>query len=147
MMHTEYLNAMQAYGNGLPPPSIGGRTGKTLAMFYLGWASHFLQDLTVVHHTFDEVIENHGDYEAAADGLVTSPPKLGDPTMKGIYFGMLPVIGCEGWAGSAMCFAGYNAEVAHDRNVMNQAASGNYSNVSNAIPLANDLRPACLQSS
>jgi hypothetical protein len=52
---------------------VQGPEGTAFAMFYLGWASHLMQDLTVVHHTFDEVKKNHQEYEDFADEVLKNP--------------------------------------------------------------------------
>jgi hypothetical protein len=92
-IQTEFANALSAYRGG-SPTSIGGRTGTQLAMFYLGWASHFMQDQNVVHHTYDEVLKHHAEYENWADADTSHTPPLWnrafgappDPTgLTGIY--------------------------------------------------------------
>ncbi|MDI9586705.1 MAG: hypothetical protein QM473_20955 [Acidobacteriota bacterium] len=48
-------------------PAIGrGYVGN--AMFYVGWASHFVQDMGVVNHTYDSHFSNHDKIEEYADG-------------------------------------------------------------------------------
>lgn len=72
---TEFNNATSAYRGG-SPASINGRHGTQLAMFYLGWASHFMQDQNVVHHTFDEVLKHHAEYENWADADTSQNPPV-----------------------------------------------------------------------
>jgi len=148
----EYTNAVAAfqglevYDNGegygwQPVTSINGRQGLALAMFYLGWASHLMQDATVVHHTFDQPDGNHAGYEAFADGLVTSSPVANGQQM-GIYWNQIPT----GYTNACInptdrgCFLSYAASVSHDVNNLNRAASGDYSGVLTAIPFAQNLQ-------
>jgi hypothetical protein len=136
MFDVEYRNALSAYADPTVP-GIGGRKGTALAMLYLGWGSHLLQDLTVVHHTFDEGQKHHQEYENSADGLITSAP-VPDGRQIGIYDDQLPIVGCA--AGSRTCFASYAANVSHDRNVLDAADDEDYSNVRFAIPFAQSLQ-------
>jgi len=153
MFDEEYSNALSAYFSHSAPScgsaadnrthrvlcrDIRGRQGTALAMFYLGWASHLLQDLTVVHHTFDEGGKNHNGYEQTADRLVSSLAPIANGQQIGIYDKQLPVLACK--AGSRTCFASYAAYVSHDRSVLNAAAKGDYSNVRSAIPFAQRLQ-------
>ncbi len=137
-IQTEFANAQSAYWGGAPA-SINGRTGMALAMFYLGWASHFMQDQAVVHHTFDQPRMHHAEYEGWADagGLWAAPP---DPTgITGIYS---PPGSPFCTPGTAACFAAYaNAQV-HDSSVLNaiDAASGHYNSVASAIPMIEALQ-------
>jgi len=48
-------------------PAIG-RGYLSNALFYVGWASHLVQDMGVVNHTFDSHFSNHGEFEDFADG-------------------------------------------------------------------------------
>jgi hypothetical protein len=137
MFSDEYQSALQAFNNSSVPISIGGRTGIPLAMFYLGWASHMVQDLTVVHHTFDDGFKNHRGYERAADGLVTAAPQANGVT-NGIYAEQLPALGCD--AGSRACFCTYAAQVSHDPNVLQAAENGDYSYVPTAVAFAQNLQ-------
>jgi hypothetical protein len=132
---TEYGNATSAFLTG-GAPSINGRQGTALALFYLGWASHFLQDQTVVHHTFDEVLKNHGEYENAADGLITSPP-VANGQKTGIYAEQLPTLACA--PGSRVCFPSYAAYASHDPNILNAADNKTYI-VDGAISFAQRLQ-------
>jgi hypothetical protein len=132
----EYANALNAYFD-RSAPSIGGRQGTALAMFYLGWASHLMQDLTVVHHTFDEWGKHHSEYEAAADGFVTSPP-IADGQQMGIYDDQLPILDCN--AGSRTCFASYAAYESHHATILASIEDGDYSNIQFAIPFAQSLQ-------
>jgi hypothetical protein len=151
----EYRHALSA-ASGLSTPdlSINGREGMALAMFYLGWASHLVQDQTVVHHTFDSV-DHHGEYEAAADldspdrdpvlaNLIETPLRANGQQM-GLYdnqvserLSELNKPSCE--ATGRNCFASYAAYVSHDEAVLDAAQKGNYTNVRNAIPLAQNLQ-------
>jgi hypothetical protein len=112
-LNAEYGNAVAAF-QGQSAPSIGGRTQQSLGAFYLGWASHLMQDLTVVHHTFDEPQKHHSEYEAAADGVVValSPGtyEAGGPagTAK------LDTNLCPGLVGTAACFGSYAANKTHN---------------------------------
>jgi hypothetical protein len=106
-------------------------------MFYLGWASHLMQDLTVVHHTFDAFFEHHNEYENAANGFVTSPP-IANGQQMGIYENELPVWACT--AGSRTCFASYAAYESHDATILDSIDQGDYSNVQFAIPFAQSLQ-------
>ena len=132
----EYGNAVNA-SLGLFATSINGRTGKNLSMFYLGWASHFMQDLTVVNHTYDDPLGNHSEYENAADGYVKAPP-VADGQRHGIYVSQLPAISCA--AGTSGCFPTYAASVSHDQNRRNAVGNGDYSSLSVAIPFAQHLQ-------
>jgi hypothetical protein len=117
-MTAVYGNAVAGF-QGQAIPSVGGRSGPALAMFYLGWASHLMQDLTVVHHTFDEPQKHHSEYEAAADGLVV-------PLGAGIYEAggtvgtlKLDTSLCPNLpAGSRACFGSYAAYKSHDANAL-----------------------------
>jgi hypothetical protein len=133
----EYTSAKNAFLGGVGG-SIGGRTGTALAMFYLGWASHFMQDLTVVHHTFDEVLRHHTEYEAAANGYRTSPPALGSE--HGIY--TVPTVQCN--TGAAACFGSYAANQVHKPSVLDVIDKNtDYKNsaaIPTAIPLAERLQ-------
>ena len=131
-----YPNAVNAY-TGRPAVSVGGRQGVQLAMFYLGWSSHFLQDLTVVHHTFDEPGSRHSDYEAKADGLITSPPVANGQRM-GVYSENLGPINCT--QGSSSCFLTTAAYISHDEARLNAIANNDDSSVGNAIDAAQDLQ-------
>ena len=113
LFEEEYANALNAYFDG-SAPSIGGRQDTALAMFYLGWASHFLQDLTVVHHTFDAFMPDtkHNPYEAAADGLGETFAPVADGHKRGIYEDELPVADC--FPGSRTCFPAFAAHASHD---------------------------------
>jgi hypothetical protein len=136
MFQMEYGNALNAYFN-RPATSIGNRRGMALAMLYLGWASHFVQDQTVVHHTFDEIRKHHSEYENAADGLVTTPP-VADGSMTGIYAEQLPALACS--AGSRTCYVTFAAYSSHDRAVLDAADRGDYSGIQAAIPFAQKLQ-------
>jgi hypothetical protein len=134
---------------------VRGRQGKALAMFYLGWASHLMQDLTVVHHTFDEPLKHHSEYECSADddeskgtdcprnGFVTSPP-IADGQQLGIYEADLAQLArddqvpCQ--VGSRTCFALYAAYRSHVPSILVAADTEDYSNVKNAIPFAQRLQ-------
>jgi hypothetical protein len=141
----EYQYAISAFQGtnafGQPVASINGRQGLALAMFYLGWASHLMQDATVVHHTFDAPSNHHADYEAAADGLVTVPPVAnGQPT--GIYWNQLPASATSACTQPAdrACYVTYAAGQTHDINNFNRASNGDYSGVNTAIPFAQRLQ-------
>jgi hypothetical protein len=167
MFDEEYAHALNAYFETSAPScgrsgddhlvlcrDIRGRQGPALAMFYLGWASHLMQDQTVVHHTFDEVQGNHGDYEGAADGKGTSPIAHGE--QRGIYeadlaqlardivifpFGNdLPVTLCNFVDIPRECFASYANYMSHDPKILDAAETGDYSNVQVAIPFAQNLQ-------
>jgi hypothetical protein len=132
----EFGNAVGAY-QGQSPPSINGRSGTQLAMFYLGWASHFMQDQTVVHHTFDQPLMHHSEYEATADGYVTSAPLPGE--VAGIY--SVPARFCT--PGAASCFASFADVTVHDAATLTAIddAGGNYPNAMHAaITLAEGLQ-------
>jgi hypothetical protein len=103
--------------------------------FYLGWASHLMQDQTVVHHTFDEARKHHREYEQAADGLVTTAP-IANGQQIGIYDREVP--GCRG--GSRSCFASYAAHVSHDAAILKAIDNEDYSNVRVAVPFAQSLQ-------
>jgi hypothetical protein len=153
---TVYCNALNSSANrpvvtGYPvkPEDIHGRQGIALAMFYLGWASHFMQDLTVVHHTFDEGEKNHQKYEDAADGFITTPP-VADGQQSGIYYDELTdltagqkfnacVVGSRKIT-SRTYFPLYAAVVSHDQDVLDAIAQEDYSNVQYAIPLAQSFQ-------
>lgn len=137
LFEEEYANALNAYFDG-SAPSIGGRQGTALAMFYLGWASHFLQDLTVVHHTFDAIGTNHNPYEAAADGLGETFAPVAGGHKRGIYEDELPVDDCL--PGSRTCFPAFAAHASHDPVILQAAADGDYSHIHVAIPFAQSLQ-------
>ncbi len=142
-LETEFTNASSAYLGG-SPPSISGRTGIPLAMFYLGWASHLMQDQSVVHHTFDQPRMHHAEYEGWADAdtsqsppawthAFTSPPSV--VGLHGTY--SVPVQDCN--PGSPACFGSYLNLQVHDSGVLNaiDAANGaDTASVQFAIPLA-----------
>jgi hypothetical protein len=136
MFEMEYGNAVSAYFGG-SAASIGNRQGTALAMLYLGWASHLVQDQTVVHHTFDEVSKHHSEYENAADGLVTEAP-VANGQKTGIYSDDLPTLACS--VGSRSCFVTYAAFSSHDPAVLDAADNGDYSHVQVAIPFAQSLQ-------
>jgi hypothetical protein len=114
---------------------VRGRQGTALAMFYLGWASHLMQDQTVVHHTFDEPQKHHTEYENAADGQGRSPIGVGE--QEGIYEAHLAQLArdkqvpCQ--LGSRTCFAMYAAYKSHDASILAAADDADYSNVQSAI--------------
>jgi hypothetical protein len=131
----EYSNAVSAFTGGAAA-SINGRQGTALGVFYLGWASHFMQDATVAHHTFDQVLKNHSNYEAAADGYITTAPApTGQKT--GIYADQLPALACS--PGSRTCFPTYAAYTMHDPNIVALADQGIYV-IDNALSLAQRLQ-------
>jgi len=169
MFDEEYAHALNAYFE-ISAPSCGrsgddhlvlcqdirGRQGPALAMFYLGWASHLMQDQTVVHHTFDEVQGNHGDYEGAADGKGTSPIAHGE--QRGIYEADLAqrardlvyfylgkdlplrICNVDSQPIARRCFASYANYMSHDPKILDAAETGDYSNVQVAIPFAQNLQ-------
>ena len=118
-----FANAVSAYQNG-SASSIGGRTGTQLAMFYLGWASHFMQDQNVVHHTYDEVLKHHSEYENWADADTSQNPPVWnrafgappDPTgLTGIY--SASPNGCTP-ANSPTCLTINANAIAHNQQTM-----------------------------
>jgi hypothetical protein len=124
--------------------SIGGRTDQDLAAFYLGWASHFMQDMTVVHHTFDEPFKHHSEYESAGDGQVV-------PLIPGVYQSSdnvgatkLDESLCSGLAaGSRTCFAAFAARSSHNAatlNVIDVDAGARRSFAASRIGLAASLQ-------
>jgi hypothetical protein len=168
MFDEEYAHALNAYFERSAPScgrsgddhlvlcrDVGGRQGTALAMFYLGWASHLMQDLTVVHHTFDEPQKNHGEYECFANGFANSTddcyrqgfvpsPPAADGQQLGIYEADLDQrarddqVPCQ--VGSRTCFALYAAYMSHEPSVLAAADNGDYSNVDKAIPFAQSLQ-------
>lgn len=137
MIDMEYANALGAY-RGQSVTSIGGRSGTALAMFYLGWSSHLVQDLSVVHHTFDEPRRHHAEYEAAADGFVTTPPRA-NGTRQGIYENQLPALACT--QGARRCFGSYAAYSVHDAGMLDSLDNGNYmAGIQIGVPLAQKLQ-------
>ncbi len=148
-MQTEFTNAQNAYLGTNLPPSISGRSGMALAMFYLGWASHFMQDQAVVHHTFDQPRMHHAEYEGWADADTSVNPPAWDraftapPDPTGIT-GMYSVPSspfCT--AGSAPCFAAYANGQVHNSSVLSaiDAANGqDTSSVLSAIPMIEALQ-------
>jgi hypothetical protein len=133
----EYANALNAYFDS-SAPGIGGRQGTALAMFYLGWASHLLQDLTVVHHTFDEGLKDHSEYENAADGLGETFAPIADGQKRGIYEDKVPVVDCV--PGSRTCFLTFAANASHEPVILQAAADKDYSHIHVAIPFAQNLQ-------
>jgi hypothetical protein len=119
-----------------------------LAMFYLGWASHLMQDQSVVHHTFDQPLMHHQEYENWADGdgstdpptwhgAFTAPPNVVGVT--GIY--AVPTVACTNGsppacvsctAGSPACFGGLVNTTFHAVNTLN-AIDNEASNNGDAI--------------
>jgi hypothetical protein len=138
----EYSNAVNAY-RGVNVPSVKDATytreSKALAMFYLGWASHLMQDLTVVHHTFDTGLNNHSEYEDAADGMYTSPP-VADGVKHGMYDVQGPSPGLSCPLSGPVCYPWTAAVLSHDGNILDDADDGIYANVKVAIPLAQSLQ-------
>lgn len=143
LMDSMFANAVSAY-NGGSPPSINGRSGKALAMFYLGWASHLMQDQAVAHHTFDEPRKHHAEYEGWADahgtptapiwdGAFTAPPSVVGLT--GTY--SVPVQNCT--AGSSACFGAFLNINAHNSSTLAEIDNANGQDtaaVTTAIPMA-----------
>jgi hypothetical protein len=111
-----------------------------------------MQDLTVVHHTYDELLKNHQEYEDAADRFVT-PPRIADGQQWGIYDNDLAELAKERAAShpiptpldycglySRKCFPWHAALESHNQTVLNWIAGGDYSNVQHAIPFAQRLQ-------
>ena len=154
-IETEFANAQSAFQGG-SPLSIGGRTGLQLAMFYLGWASHFMQDQTVVHHTFDEPLKHHAEYEKWADGDASTNP----PTWHGAFTAAPSPDGLRGMyniptqfctVDSPACFGRYANSLVHSAwtldSIDNEASNNNdqigaigTASIQGAIPIAERLQ-------
>jgi hypothetical protein len=158
IFNTEYSNAKNTYNTYMGSPIIGtpgiwerdinGRDRPSRAMFYLGWASHLMQDMTVVHHTYDEGGKHHQEYEDYADGL--GAPPIANGQQSGIYQDDLTGVTfadhpnahyCDvGVPSPRTCFPWFAAAISHDQSILDQAASGDYSNVPYAISFAQRLQ-------
>jgi hypothetical protein len=176
MFDEEYAHALNTYFETSAPscgrsgddhlvlcPDIRGRQGTALAMFYLGWASHLMQDQNVVHHTFDAFRKHHREYEAAADGLGTSPIANGE--QQGIYeadlaqlardivifpFGKdLPITLCnvDSQPLERTCFASYANYISHNASILDAIDNDDYYNVVKDFSIVEDaiLRAQRLQ--
>ena len=137
-----YSVATTAY-LGLPVPPelrIRDRQGTALAIFYLGWASHLLQDMTVAQHTFEAFMPwtGHTDYENAADNRGQLYAPIADGRKRGIYDGEFPIVNCTG--PSRTCFLTFAAEFSHNSRRFDRIKDGDYTSLGIAIPFAQNLQ-------
>lgn len=126
MMGQEFQTATGIYKGQVLPTPVGPRSTKNdLAYFYLGSAVHLVQDLNVVHHTFDTFRKNHSEYENEADKWIAGRelPSSGDG-WQGKYLADVPRVDCV--AGDIRCLATYAAQLAHVKADLDAAADKNY---------------------
>ena len=109
-------------------------------MFNLGWASHFVQDLTVVNHTYDAFMPwtHHNDYEDSANGRGEEFRPVANGEQYGIYADDLEREDCG--AASRNAFPLCAAHSSHDADRKAAVWGEDYSSVADAIRVAQALQ-------
>lgn len=109
----------------------------------LGAAVHLVQDLNVVHHTFDEFTKHHSEYEDAGDAWISGRalPQSGDG-WSGRYLTDAQALDCV--SGDIRCLATNAAQDAHIKADLDQADKENYPNVSLHIKAAAEFTAGVL---
>lgn len=111
----------------------------------LGAAIHLVQDMNVVHHTFDQFLKNHSEYENAGDKWVIDNGRLlpqPEDGWSGRYLADAQIVNCV--AGDIRCLATNAAQDAHITSDLDQAEKSNYPNVGVHIKAASEFTAGVL---
>ncbi|MDX2022368.1 MAG: hypothetical protein SF187_19185 [Deltaproteobacteria bacterium] len=139
IMAQEFGTSTGIYRGDTPANPIGARSSKeALGFFYLGSAVHLVQDLNVVHHTYDEFSKNHSDYENEADKWIAGRVlPTADDGWTGRYLANVPQVDCS--AGEIRCLATNAAQLAHVKADLDAAENKNYSAAASHVRSATEF--------